>query len=187
MPPAPSDLELIDRARRGDREAFRMLYERYARRVFAFLLGYTDEVALAEDLTQEVFLRVWKHLPRYREQGQFTAWVFRIARRLATDAHRRRRGEVPLSAVESPPLALHTAVDPEAQLLHQEALVALQQALHHLNPEHRAVLTLRFLVGLNVRETAAVLQRSEGAVRVLQHRALRALRRMLRDDGIGER
>lgn len=86
-----SDADLLRRCQAGDQRAFQVLYERYARQVYAFLLGYLKDPHLAEDVTQETFVRVWRALPRYREQGQFRAWLFRIARRLAIDAERRQR------------------------------------------------------------------------------------------------
>ncbi len=175
--PSPSDADLIWRAQAGDRLAFRQIYERYARQVFAFLLGYLRDPDQAEDLTQETFVRVWQALPKYREQGSFRAWLFRIARRLAIDAVRRqkRHPQAPLWEVRD-----QHATDPLASLEHQQTVQEVMQALDTLKEEYRTVLVLRFLVGLNVAETAAVLGRSKGAVRVLQHRALQALRRRLK-------
>lgn len=190
-PKPPDDAILTARACQGDREAFRLLYERYARRVFAFLLGYTGQRETAEDLTQEVFLRAWQSLPHYREQGEFLAWLFRIARNLLTDRHRRRRLRLlPWSHLEAfeterIPGLTHAGADPEAALLRGEAASALHIALSQLHPAQREVLLLRFFAGLSVSETAQVMGRSEGSVRVLQHRALQHLRHLLQgqEDG----
>lgn len=172
-----NDANLIRRCQSGDQKAFRLLYERYAPQVYGFLLGYLRDPGLAEDMTQETFVRVWQALPRYREQGQFRAWLFRIARRLAIDAerHRKARPTVPLLA----PQRDAQAEDPAHLLEHQQAVDELMEALGRLKPSYREVLVLRFLLDLSVAETAKVLGRSTGAVRVLQHRALRALRKQM--------
>ena len=172
-----SDADLIRQAQAGDRQAFRIIYERYAHQVYAFLLGLLRDPDLAEDLTQETFVRVWQALPNYREQGYFRAWLFRIARRLAIDAARfqKRHPKTRLWEMHDP-----EAVDPLEHLERQQAVQELMQALETLKEEYRLVLILRFLLDLSVSETATVLGRSQGAVRVLQHRALQALRRRLK-------
>lgn len=174
-----NDAILIRRCQKGDQRAFRLLYERYAPQVYGFLLGYLRDPDLAEDMTQETFVRVWQALPRYREQGQFRAWLFRIARRLAIDAerHRKARPTVPLLA----PQRDAQADDPAHLLEHQQAVEELMEALGRLKPSYREVLVLRFLLDLSVAETAEVLGRSTGAVRVLQHRALHALRNQMQE------
>ncbi len=174
-----NDAELLRRCQTGDQEAFRQLYERYAPQVYAFLLGYLRDPDGAADVTQETFVRLWQALPRYREQGQFRAWLFRIARRLAIDAarSRRRRRHFPLQEIR-PPLR-DKAKDPGEILEQKQAVEEVMAALEHLKAEYREVLVLRFLLDMNVAETAAVMGRSPGAVRVLQHRALHALRRVL--------
>ncbi|NPA27398.1 MAG: sigma-70 family RNA polymerase sigma factor [Chloroflexi bacterium] len=182
-PDTLSDAELLERARQGDQDAFRVLYQRYARRVYGFLRAYTGDPELADELVNDVFLRVWKALPKYREQQQFLAWLFRIARNAAVDKFRRqkRRAWLGLDALLPGEDVDTTTPHPETAALTQEEYQRLDEALQQLPETYRTVLVLRFLEGLTTAEIAQVLGRSENAVRVLQHRALKALRTKLQN------
>lgn len=173
------DVELLRIAQDGNVDAFGELYERYAQRVFRFLYAHLDNRLDAEDLVGDVFLRVWRSLPKYQEQGvPFLAFLFRIARNALID-HYRRSGKSKQN-VSIDDITLRDG-EPElgdtvtANLEHEE----LRQTLGELREDYRTVLVLRFLSELSPDETAAVMGRSAGAVRVLQHRALAALRKLM--------
>ncbi len=170
---ASVESRLVERAQSGDQEAFGELYDRYAQAIFRFLYAQLSHRLEAEDLTSEVFLRAWQSLPTYRERGYpFSSFLFRIARNLVIDRYRRSDWrDLPLEDDQSP----GQAALGEAAAQHRELLESLAQ----LREEYRLVLVLRFLNGLSPQETARALKRSEGAVRVLQHRALLALRKRL--------
>lgn len=177
--PVVDDHQLLVSARDGDTEAFGYLYERYADRVFRFLFAHLDNRLDAEDLTEDVFMRVWRSLPNFREQGvPFLAFVFRIARNALID-HYRRSGAIKnqvsiedLTLRDGNPTPGESAI---SSLEREELRISLEQ----LREDYRTVLVLRFLSELSPEETALVMGRSPGAVRVLQHRALLALRAML--------
>ncbi|NPA06805.1 MAG: RNA polymerase sigma factor [Chloroflexi bacterium] len=177
-----SDAALLARARQGDQEAFYLLYQRYARRVYGFLRAYTGDPELADELVNEVFVRVWKALPKYREQQQFLAWLFRIARNTAIDTLRRRKGR---SWLRLEDLAPREEADPmpgpEARAFAQDERRRLEEALKQLPEQYRTVLVLRFFEGMSPADIARVMGRSENAIRVLQHRALKALRARLHE------
>jgi RNA polymerase sigma-70 factor (ECF subfamily) len=172
-----SDADLVARAQRGDRGAFGDLYERHLDAIFRYVYYRVGEQREAEDLTETVFLKAWEALDRYKASAvPFTAWLYRIAHNLLIDRHRAFKEETALPddhADHTP----HTNPEAEAQRHLEQA--ALTTALAQLEPDHQHVLTLRFINDLSHAETARIMGRTEGAVRVLQHRALAALRQLL--------
>lgn len=173
------DIQLISIAQNGEAEAFGELYERYAESIFRFLYVRLSNRLDAEDLTAEVFMRVYRSLSGYREQGTpFLAYLFRIARNALIDHYRSssRSGEK-VSIDDSIIQDLHPDAGEAAMtsLEHQE----VREVLDQLRDDYRTVLVLRFLSELTPDETAQVMGRSPGAIRVLQHRALTALRNLI--------
>lgn len=167
----------IQRAIEGDAEAVGFLYRRYAPMIFRYLCYRLGDQDSAEDLTAEVFLRVLEALPRYRQRGRpFSAWLYQIAGARAADHFRwhRRRATLRLR----PELA-RTTEGPEQEAESHLTAEELQRALAQLTPAQQQVVVLRFVERMTHAETAHILRRSEGAVRVLQYRALAALRRLL--------
>ena len=177
--PIVEDHQLLKSAGNGNAEAFGILYERYADRVFRFLFAHVDNRLDAEDITEDVFLRVWRSLPNYREQGvPFLAFLFRIARNALID-HYRRSGSVK-SQVSIEDLSIRdNNPGPGESMISSLEREELRASLEQLRDDYRTVLVLRFLSELSPDETAQVMGKSAGAVRVLQHRALNALRLML--------
>jgi len=173
------DIQLLTTAQGGDADAFGELYERYAPRVFRYLYAHLGNRLDAEDLTEEVFLRVWRTLPNYQEQGvPFLAFLFRVAHNALIDYYRHVSKPGQEVSIENMALIDHGPGPGElvmTLLEHQQ----LRQTLLQMREDYRTVLVLRFLSELTPDETAQVMGRSSGAVRVLQHRALAALRRML--------
>lgn len=173
------DVHLIEEAKNGKADAFGELYERYAQVIFRYLFAHLDNRLDAEDLMEEVFLRVWCSLGNYREQGiPFLAFLFRIARNALIDHYRqsgRAKRQVPIedrAIQDQRPDPGDVAI---ANLEHKE----IRETLDQLRTDYRDVLILRFLSELSPEETAEVMGRTPGAVRVLQHRALASLRSLL--------
>lgn len=173
----PIDDDLIARARRGDAHAFGDLYERYLSAIYRYVFYRVGDVAEAEDLTEVVFLKAWEALDKYEVRDvPFSAWLYRIAHNVIVDRHRTHRTSLSLDGA----LQLRDdAAGPEDQFDVLEDIETLSRALSQLSPDYQHVLTLRFISGLSHAETGRVLKRSEEAVRVLQHRALSALRKWL--------
>ena len=168
---------LVQAAQQGNAEAFGQLYERYAARLFGFLRASLNDPQDAEDLTVEVFIKAWQALPGYQPRGlPFGAFLFRIARNALTDRYRLRRQTETLLPED---WADATQPDPAISLEARQQRGELARALQALRPEYRTVLALRFLAGLSPEETAAAMGKSNGAVRILQHRALAALRSIM--------
>ena len=167
---------LVIAARNGDEAAFVSLYRTYAPAVYRFCLARVGLPEDAEDLLQQTFLRVVEALPRYEDRGvPFGAWLFRIARSVTVDQHRRRRDELSLD-LEVGETTGGPAAPPMIDLGDREVLLA---ALASLTPDQREVVRLRFFADLTARESGLVLGRDEAAVRVLQWRAIAALRRVM--------
>lgn len=166
-----SDDELI-RAAQVNPRAFDVLYRRYIGRIYAYLYSFTRDVSEAEDLTSQTFLSAWKSLGRYREQGTFSAWLFRIARNKARDLHRQKHPHVPLDAAEN----LLVEWDPAAGLEKEETLRKAARLIKNLDPEQIELLRLRFSAGLGYAEIGAIFGRSSEATKMAFHRLFQKLR-----------
>ena len=170
------DEQIVQKVKNGDTEAFGALYEQYAETIFRYVYSHLDNRQDAEDLTEEIFLRGWRALPKYDERGlPFSAFLFRIARNSLIDFYRQKKAVQSLDdmEIESPHHGPEDVVD---QNIENDTL---RDTLRHLREDYRNVVIFRFLSGLSPEETAQVMQRSVGAVRVLQHRALTALKDLL--------
>lgn len=168
--------ELITLARAGDREAFGALYNEWRPFVFRFIYRRVGgDLRLAEDLTSEAFLRALRRIDTFIWQGRdFRAWLVTIARNLVADHFRSSRFQLEVSAAEIP---AGEALVPSSEDTVLEAFSrrAVRVALVDLNAAQRRVVTLRFFDELTVAETSAVMGRSVGAVKSMQHRAMRRL------------
>jgi RNA polymerase sigma-70 factor (ECF subfamily) len=178
------DHELIKRAQRGDQHAFGDLYETHAPAIYRYLYAHLDNSMDAEDLTGEVFLKAWQSLPKYIERGvPFLAFLFRIARNALVDHYRQNnrlehKTQDDMDGYKAE--GMTEPVDVVGSLLeHQQIL----RVLSKLKVDYQSVLTLRFISELSPEETAQVMKRSVGAIRVLQHRALTALREQMDQTG----
>jgi RNA polymerase sigma-70 factor (ECF subfamily) len=169
---------LVDRAQAGDREAFGELYERLSPKVYSYLYYHLHGRAqLAEDLTEEVFVKVLEKLARYQNRGlPFSAWIFRIAHNHLIDYVRAQPKAGVVSIDDCHDLPEHHAERTlELALTHTE----LAEAITHLTNDQRRVIVLRFLQGMSTAETARVLSKTEDAVKKLQSRGLQVLKKNL--------
>lgn len=170
------DEQVIKQVKNGDAEAFGMLYDQYAEVIFRYVYSHLENRLDAEDLTEEIFLRAWRALPKYDERGlPFSAFLFRIARNSLIDYYRQRKVVQSIDDIE---IQSHEAGPEEAVDIRIENN-DLRNRIGELREDYRNVLIFRFLSGLSPEETAQVMQRSVGAVRVLQHRALSALKDLM--------
>jgi RNA polymerase sigma-70 factor, ECF subfamily len=166
--------ELVRRAAEGDAAAFAELYDVYAPRVRRFLRHQLGDADVAEELLQRTFVKMIEALPRYRPRGlPLGAWVFRIARNAVIDHRRTTHPSLPLETAAERPTE---AGDPVAAAERHDDRDRLRAALDALPPDQREVLVWRFFADLSPAETAVLMGRSNGAVRILQHRALASLR-----------
>ncbi len=169
---------LVERAQLGDEAAFEAIYGDLAPRVLRFVRHYLGDPDLAEEVMQVTFMRVIEGLHRYqvRDRVPFAAWVFRIARNAAVDARRSSHLTATLEIADLRAASTNGPFEMAVAAIERERLAA---ALATLPPAQHDVLVYRFLAELTPAEVARLMNRSEGAVRVLQHRAIGALRRRL--------
>ncbi len=169
--------ELVLNAQNGDAEAFGDLYVTYLDTIYRYIYYRVQNHQDAEDLTEVVFLKAWQKIPDYViGKTPFSAWIYRIAHNTVIDHYRTSKETISLS--EQSPFN-DGKMSLEDHILSQEEKQSLSKALSRLSPLHQHVLVLRFISGLKPIEVAEVLDRNVGAVRVLQHRALKALHTLL--------
>ncbi len=185
-PAADSDsarmMELVERAQSGEAEAFGRLYDQYSDTVYRYIYYRVGGKATAEDLTSETFLRALRRIGTFTWQGRdFGAWLVTIARNLVADHFKSSRFRLEVTTGELLD-ANEVERSPEDSVLESLSNAALLDAVHRLNPQQQECVTLRFLQGLSVAETARVMGKNEGAIKTLQYRAVRTLARLLPDD-----
>lgn len=176
----PDGLErqCVERARSGDREALGELYDHYFPRIYHYVLARTGNPPEAEDVTEDIFVRMLSGIGRFEwKQAPFAAWLFRIARNqlishLRRNGVRRSEGRIAESMVD-------TAPDPFTQVETKLSFDEVFEASRALPNAQREVIWLRFAAGLSVGDTARVLGKREGNVKVLQHQAIARLRKLL--------
>src|SRR6478672_9422258 len=170
---------LVERAQQGDRAALEELYLIHFDRIYSYLHVSVGNRHDAEDLTTQTFLKMLEKIGSFRWQSApFSAWLFRIAHNLAMDHFRARRRWQPEEEVPEPPA--HEA-EPSAELeamrtIGRESMLKL---IENLSPEQQQVLTLKFVFNLPNAEVAAILDKTQGAVKSLQHRALATLQKQV--------
>lgn len=181
MRPRLDEPQLIQRAQQGDKEAVSALYEAYAQPIFNYISYRVESDLVAEDLTAEVFLRMVSGLPGYTYTGApFGAWLFRIAASRIADYYRQRtkRYETELSENQ-----VSDDTDPFGKIEKQEERERLRAALQKLPNEYQTLLILRFMNQMTHAQVASTMNKTETAIRVMQHRALKALAKALGERG----
>jgi RNA polymerase sigma-70 factor (ECF subfamily) len=169
---------LIRSSIEGDSKAFEALYLHYMERIYRYIFFRVGDEAQAEDMTEEVFVRTWEALPKYKlGESRFTSWLYTIAHNLIVD-HYRRRNPTPISSED---LARHADPRdlPERIIDRKQEFEVLANSIMQLEDLEQQVLLLRFVEGLSHREIAKIIGKSQTASRVIQHRALKALRILL--------
>ena len=174
LEPVIDELTLIHLSQQGDREMFAHLYEAYNERIYHYVYHRVDDDMLTEDITSQIFLKVWEKLSTYRTgQAPFLAWIYRIAHNTVIDHYRTKKAVIFMDDVKSIEPSYVDEVDEKLDLQFQSQ--QLQEALQELTIEQQQVLLLKFAAGLNTREIAHRLGKQAGAVRALQMRGLQGL------------
>jgi RNA polymerase sigma-70 factor (ECF subfamily) len=178
--PTSDEAELVQRAVDHDPEAFGRLYDMHVDRVYRHIYYRVGNEQDAEDLTQQVFLKAWQAIPRYKKMtSPFIAWLMTISHNLVVDFYRTSKDKAYL---EAEILADGPASNPEQAAERSLDQQLLRRAILKLGSDEQQVVVLRFLEGFQFSEIASVLAKKEGNVRVILHRALVKLRSILEKD-----
>lgn len=176
--------ELIARARQ-DHEAFGLLYEKYFQPIFGYVLRRTANVALAEDITSQVFLKALKHLSKFRWKNvPFSAWLFKIATNEINSYYRKKKRLQYISLGEIKELRsnidlLEEVCQAEKELQRKREFLEVHQKISQLKPKYQTVIALRFFENKKIKEIAKILGKKEGTIKAQIHRALLQLRKLM--------
>ena len=177
----PEIVEQVRLAQEGSAHAFALLYDRYVDSIFAYVYHRVGHRQTAEDLVGDVFLRALRRISTFKWQGvDFGAWLMTIARNRVHDHFKsaRFRLEATVEEVFDSP-AKPSDDHPEEALLSSDLTQQVHDAIRQLKGEQAEVLYLRFIQHLNVAETAAVMGKTDGAIKALQYRALKSLAKLM--------
>ena len=165
------DVELVDAARRGDRDAFRTLFERYHRKAYALAFGVLRHQDDALDVVQDAFIKAHKYLDKFEGHSSFYTWLYRIVMNLAIDHLRKHRRVKPveldeqhLDESDDALLPKILGANPGRALMDKEIRARIDQALGELSDNHRAVLIMRELEGMSYEEMAQAMGCSKGTI-----------------------
>ena len=180
-------MDIVKRAQQGDADAFGELYDRYVDVVYRYVYYRVGNATLTEDLTSETFIRALRRIASYTWQGRdFGAWLVTIARNLIADHFKSGRYRLEVATSDLVEAGADRSEDgPEDEVLTGITNAALLEAVKSLGAEQQECISLRFLQGLSVAETAAIMGKNEGAIKALQYRAVKSLSRLLPEDLLG--
>lgn len=180
----PSEWELIEKAKAGDRDALGEIVADCWQPLYRFISYKTGNADEAQDIVQETFFRAFRSLGSYQKsETRFLTWLGRIATNLITDEWRKKDRTPIMNDISMQQNILTNGEDPSEVVVNQETKEMLATLLTKLPDDQRRVIELRILAGLPVKDTAIAINRSEAAIKMLQQRALKNLREMLLDRG----
>ncbi|MEW6189182.1 MAG: sigma-70 family RNA polymerase sigma factor [Actinomycetota bacterium] len=178
--------DIVERAKVGDGEAFGMLYDIYFDRVYGYIYYKVGDPTEAEDLTERVFLKALEAIDKFSWRGvPFSSWLFRIARNLMIDYYRTRSRSTMIPVSDR--IQTIDREDPEEIAIRKFSYEKLYAAISRLTEEQQEVIILKFFMNLSNAGIARTLNKTEGAIKALQHRALHSLYRILKGESNDER
>ena len=172
-----SDHELIDACRRGERDAFRALFEAYKDRVYSIALRFSGDESLAMDIAQDTFLKLFSTMADFRGDSAFATWVYRLVVNACMDHKRRSWRLIPIA--DELIAVLRAPCDSLDAILHSEMRDQVRSAVETLSPDMRMAVVLRYTEGLSYEQIAEVMGCSAGTVASRLNRAHKALERRL--------
>ena len=179
---AGNERELVERCRAGDEQAFEELVEAYRNLVFGLIARTMQDRSRAEDLAQEVFLRVHRGLPYFRGEARLSTWIYRIVANVCLEQHGKPVGVSSLDEEQKPGAMKAATAVVDRQFTDFELRDRLEKAIARLPPNYRLLVAAHYLEGIRYEDLAEALQIPLGTVKTQLHRAKQQLRRMLETD-----
>lgn len=167
---------ILRQAQAGGEAALTDLYNHYFERIYRFIFYRVSHKETAEDLTEEVFVKLFRNLRKLEQPGAFEGWLFQIARNQVIDYYRSKKQVVPLEEVENT-LEYETNIVDIVNLQTQQTLFI--KLLKELTPEQQQVIKLKFLEDIDNAVIAKIMEKTEGSIRVIQHRAIAKLKELI--------
>lgn len=172
---AGTESSLIAKAKTGDKDAFADLYNTYFEKIYAFVYYRVSHKEIAEDLTEDVFLKAYQQLKNLTQTDAFQGWLYKIARNRIIDYYRSKKESITLDGLENS-LSYEQALIDVIELEAQQKIFL--EILAELGPEQQSVIKMKFIEELDNEAIAASLGKTEGAIRVIQHRAITKLKNL---------
>jgi RNA polymerase sigma-70 factor (ECF subfamily) len=157
------DGSVIEACRQGDRAAFQMLFEAYKDRVYSIALHYSGNTDMAGDVTQQVFLKLFSRMGQFRQDAEFTTWLYRIVANTCIDEQRSRKRFLPLSN-EAEVRDMSARGSQEDKYIRREVAASVREAIGQLRPKLRMPILLKYVEGLSYEEIGEALGCSKGTV-----------------------
>jgi RNA polymerase sigma-70 factor (ECF subfamily) len=172
--------QLVKKAASGDEIAFGEIYDRYFEKIYRFVYFRVSHEQTAEDLAAEVFIKAWKNISSIQSDEAFNGWIYQIARNQVVDHYRTRKITVDIEL-------LANVLEFEDRMIHRANLSFDQKrflsALPKLSEDQQLIIRLKFIEDLPNEEIAEIMEKPEGTIRVIQHRAIKQLKTLMQNDG----
>jgi RNA polymerase sigma-70 factor (ECF subfamily) len=171
--------ELIKKAQNGEAQAFGLLYDIHVEAIYRFVYLKIGSKADAEDITQQVFLNAWQNIHRYRYQGfPFSSWLYKIAHNAVIDFYRSHnlRADIDLESAEE--IIQENEAEQKNKTDYNLDLEKIKKAIRQLPADQQSIIIMRFVDDLPIKEIARILEKNEGTIRVIQHRALKQIKKI---------
>ncbi len=170
--------KIVQEAIQGEASAFGLLYDHYQPMIYRFVILKVGQREEAEDLTHQVFLSAWQNIKNYRNQGfPFSSWLYRIARNQVIDHYRTAKEKIDIEQVD--PIFLAVPASMQMGIEQNLEIEKVFKSIKELKPEYQDIIIFRFVEELSLKEVAVLLNKTEGAIKLLQYRAIKKLKELL--------
>lgn len=166
---------LVAKAKQGDEQAFGRIYELYFKKIYTFIFYRISHKQVAEDLAEDVFTKAWSNIKSVKDES-FTGWLYSIAKNRVIDHYRKERVTVDIFALENLIVSEQDIGEATNHVMNRKLLIEL---IKKLTPEQQIIIQLKFIEDLSNKEISELISKSEESIRVLQHRAIQKLQKLL--------